>query len=47
MTNSCIDADIYETLYENYSEDSRTFYDGWIRVKAPENMFMPGETVIE
>ncbi len=47
MTNSCIDADIYEMLYENYSEDSRTFYDGWIRVKAPENMFMPGETVIE
>lgn len=47
VTNSCMDADTYETLYENYSEDGRTFYDGWIRVKAPKNMFMPGETVIE
>lgn len=46
VTNSCIAADTYETLYEKYSEDGRTFYDGWIRVKAPENMFMPGETVI-
>lgn len=47
VTNACTDADTYETLYENYSEDGRTFYNGWIRVKAPENMFMPGETVIE
>ena len=47
VTNSCIAVDTYETLYENYSEDGRTFYDGWIRVKAPANMFMPGETVIE
>jgi len=47
VTNSCIAADTYETLYENYSEDGRTFYDGWIRVKAPANMFMQGETVIQ
>lgn len=47
VTNSCIGADTYETLYENFSEDGRTFYDGRIRVKAPANMFMPGETVIE
>lgn len=47
VTNSCIDTDTFETLYENYSEDGKTFYDGWIRVKAPANMFMPGETVIQ
>lgn len=47
VTNSCIADDTYETLYEKYSEDGKTFYDGWIRVKAPANMFMPGETVIE
>ena len=47
VTNSCMAADTYETLYEHYSEDGRTFYDGWIRVKAPANMFMPGETAIQ
>lgn len=47
VTNSCIDADTFETMYEGYSEDGQTFYDGWIRVKAPANMFMPGETVIQ
>lgn len=46
VTNSCIDTDTFETLYENYSEDGRTFYNGWLRVKSPANMFMPGETVI-
>lgn len=46
VTNSCLAADTFETLYENYSEDGGTFYDGWIRVKSPANMFMPGETVI-
>lgn len=47
VTNSRIAVETYETLYEKFSEDGRTFYDGWIRVKAPANMFMPGETVIE
>lgn len=46
VTNACPAADTFETLYENYSEDGRTFYNGWIRVKSPANMFMPGETVI-
>lgn len=46
VTNSCVGEDTFETLYENYSEDGKTFYDGWIRVKSPANMFMPGETVI-
>ncbi|MDE7186335.1 MAG: hypothetical protein K2O13_02350, partial [Lachnospiraceae bacterium] len=47
VTNSHMAADTYETLYEHYSEDGRTFYDGWIRVKAPANMFLPGETTIQ
>ena len=47
VTNSRMAADTYETLYEHYSEDGRTFYDGWIRVKAPANMFLPGETTIQ
>ncbi len=47
VTNSCVGTDTFETLYENYSEDGRTFYEGWIRVKAPSNMFMSGETVIQ
>lgn len=37
----------WETRYEHFSEDGETFYDGWIRVKAPENMFRPGETWIK
>ena len=35
-----------ETYYDHYSEDGKTYYDGWIRVKAPQNMFLPEETVI-
>ncbi len=46
VINSCIAEDTVETRYENYSEDGKTFYSGWIRVKAPANMFMPEETVI-
>ena len=46
VINSCIDTDTFETRYEDYSEDGRTFYNGWIQVKSPTNMFMPGETVI-
>ena len=37
----------WETRYDNFSEDGKTFYNGWIRVKAPENMFRPGLTTIE
>ena len=36
----------FETRYDHYSEDGETFYDGYIRVKAPDNMFCPGETTI-
>lgn len=46
VVNSCITENTVETRYENYSEDGKTFYNGWIRVKAPANMFMPEETVI-
>lgn len=35
-----------ETCYTGYSEDGATFYDGRILVKAPDNMFLPGETRI-
>lgn len=47
VVNSCMEEGMVETRYEKYSEDGKTFYNGWIRVKAPENMFMPEETVIE
>ncbi|MBQ6550483.1 MAG: hypothetical protein IJL78_03655 [Lachnospiraceae bacterium] len=36
-----------ETRYENYSEDGKTYYNGYIRVKTPANMFQPGETFID
>ena len=35
-----------ETLYENYSTDGKTFYNGSLRCKAPANMFTPGVTQI-
>lgn len=46
VVNSYIAGDTVETRYDHYSEDGKTFYDGWIRVKAPANMFVPEETVI-
>ena len=47
VINSWYTDQIAETRYEHYSEDGKTFYDGWIRVKAPVNMFRPEETVIQ
>ncbi len=35
-----------ETRYDRYSEDGKTFYEGFLRVKTPANMFQPGETLI-
>ncbi|WP_455616967.1 hypothetical protein [Eisenbergiella sp.] len=46
VINSYIEEGTAETYYDNYSEDGKTFYNGWIRVKASENMFQPEETVI-
>lgn len=46
VENTLLESGELQTRYENYSEDGETFYDGWIRVKAPSNMFMPGETMI-
>ena len=36
-----------ETRYNRYSEDAKTTYEGYIRVKTPANMFQPGETLID
>lgn len=47
VMNSYVAEDTAETRYDHYSPDGKTFYDGWIRVKAPANMFMPEETVIQ
>ncbi len=47
VENTLLESGQLQTRYENFSEDGKTFYDGWIRVKAPANMFMPGETTIE
>ena len=35
-----------ETCYTNYSTDGSTYYDGFLRVKTPANMFTPGVTAI-
>lgn len=47
VVNSWYSENTAETRYENYSEDGKTFYNGWIRVKAPTNMFLPEETTIQ
>lgn len=44
VENTMEESDAWQTRYENYSEDGKTFYDGWLQVKAPANMFQPGET---
>ena len=47
VQNAPVEGGAWETRYEHYSEDGETFYDGFIRVKAPTNMFRPGKTTIE
>lgn len=42
-----VEGGAWETRYDCFSEDGETFYDGWLRVKAPDNMFRPGETTVE
>ena len=47
VQNLPVEGGAWETRYDHFSEDGETFYDGWLRVKAPDNMFRPGETTIE
>ena len=47
VTNLPVEGRARETRYEHYSEDGKTFYNGFIRVNAPTNMFRPGKTTIE
>ena len=47
VQNRPVESGAWETRYDRFSEDGETFYNGWLRVKAPDNMFQPGETVIE
>lgn len=46
VENVCPQPGTTETRYHHFSEDGQTYYDGFIRVTAPENMFRPGKTVI-
>lgn len=36
---------VCETVYHNFSDDGRTFYNGRLDVSAPASMFAPGKTV--
>ncbi len=47
VTNCQTEDGFFETRYENYSEDGKSFYDGFVRVKSPSNMFMPGAVAIQ
>lgn len=47
VQNGPVEGGAWETRYKHYSEDGETVYDGFIRVKAPANMFRPGKTTIE
>ncbi|MDO4286027.1 MAG: hypothetical protein Q4C60_11945 [Eubacteriales bacterium] len=35
------------TVYEHFSDDGETFYDGFLSVEAPVSFFAPGRTVVE
>ena len=47
VVNQPAEENFFETRYNHYSEDGETFYDGFLRVQTPANMFQPGKTVIE
>lgn len=36
---------VCETIYDNFSDDGKTFYNGRLDVSAPASIFAPGETV--
>lgn len=38
---------IYRTVYEDFSDDGETFYNGTMTVMAPASIFVPGKTVLE
>nr|WP_300830189.1 hypothetical protein [uncultured Acetatifactor sp.] len=38
---------VYRTLYEGFSDDGETFYNGSMTVTAPASIFAPGRTVFE
>lgn len=38
---------VYRTVYEDFSEDGETFYNGSMAVTAPASIFAPGKTVFE
>ena len=37
----------YRTVYHNFSDDGKTFYNGSMKVNAPASIFSPGRTVFE
>lgn len=38
---------VYRTVYEDFSDDGETFYNGTMTVTAPVSIFAPGKTVFE
>lgn len=49
VINDCRAGDppVYEAVYDNFSDDGITFYNGRISVSAPKSMFEGGKTVFE
>ena len=41
------DYPVYETIYEDFSDDGLTFYHGHLTVQAPDDMFAAGKTIFE